>query len=160
MAGTVLMLFLAGATEAGVARPEAGEFYVVTQECSTTIASLRPHGSLQTRIRPVEPPEVRRCSRSGQKVLCYAQLDIGGRFADEQLHDSDEYTVLSDVASILHVAKEASTADWMTVNASDRTAVTGVLGNENPSSLGAVASMVCRGVLATALDLEVLSKRR
>ena len=159
---TTPMLVLAGVAQPALALVPQAEFYLVKQECSTTVASLRRDRKLATEVHTAEPPEIRRCAIAAGKALCHSQMDIGGHLVDHPVHHPDEYHVVSDDGSVLQLSGENGA--WMTLNMKSRTAVTSIIGNSpaerDPGSIDAVAFMVCRGALVTAGELRQLGKRK
>jgi hypothetical protein len=130
----------------------SAEFYVVTRECSVTVASLEPARHLD--VRPYGAPGVKRCAREGQTVRCRAQVQVDERLGDDPDHqDADEYQVLPDDNPVQGGRVGGS---WMAVNSTRRTVVTGTMGfspaKEDPETLHEVASWVCRGVMATSSE--------
>jgi len=157
---TASMLIVAAV---GVAQPApVAEFYVVTQECSTTVASLEPGRRLL--VRPDDAPDVKRCSRDGQRILCHAQIQVGERLVDDPAQlEANGYDLLPYEGPAPQARSHVG-ASWMTLNTIRRTVVTGVMGfspaQDDPDSLDAVASWVCRGVLATSREVGELRKRK
>ena len=135
-----------------------GEFYVVTKECTTTVAGLQSDRGLSSVTKVVDPAEIKRCARVDDKVRCYAQLDVGGRLSDHPTHAPDENEVVSNADALLQLHGEGRS--WMTVNVSTGTVASGVLANSPAAAaaqaIEAIVSMVCRGIIAAPDDLRRL----
>ena len=146
---------------AGTPARAEGPFYVVTRECTTTIAPLQNGGHLSSFTKSIDPAEIKRCVRDENKVRCYAQRALGGHLSDQPAHDPDEYEVVSNEASVLQLHGDGRS--WMTLNLSTGTVATGVLANSPaaaPEAIDAIASMVCRGTITAPDDLGQLRKQK
>jgi hypothetical protein len=97
----------------------------------------------------------------GQRVSCTNSfLEVEGRFVDNPAHQPDgykvdEYTLPGSSAALLRLAGTASKDRWVTVNTSNGVVVI-VQGADWVDSVG---SMVCRGVVATASEVERIRQR-
>jgi hypothetical protein len=151
----------AGADQGSTHAKVPAGFYLVTQDCSTTVGWLRPHAAVTTVRSSPRPRETRRCARNDGLVSCRAQIDVQGHLIDSPVGDSDNYAIQEDIEPsdelpIWRLASSTGLHDWVVISPGARTGVW--VRSVNPPE--GVGSIVCRMALATASDVDKIRMRR